>query len=85
MTNTITVLIVGQLLNLFDFPLNYQVVFIGSTVGALISFVFSSSIKLPSVTVPEKAEAKMENGVLTLTLPKAEEVKPKSIKVKAAK
>ncbi|MEJ5199452.1 MAG: MFS transporter [Anaerolineae bacterium] len=52
LTNTITVLIVGQLLNLFDFPLNYQVVFIGSTVGALISFVFSSSIKLPSVTVP---------------------------------
>ncbi|MCX7670772.1 MAG: MFS transporter [Anaerolineae bacterium] len=52
LTNTVTVLIVGQLLNLFDFPLNYQVVFIGSTVGALISFIFSSSIKLPSVTVP---------------------------------
>ncbi len=52
LTNTLTVLVVGQLLNLFDFPLNYQVVFIGSTVGALISFAFSSSIKLPSVTVP---------------------------------
>lgn len=52
LTNTVTVLIVGQLLNLFAFPLNYQVVFIGSTIGALISFVFSSSIKLPAVTVP---------------------------------
>jgi len=30
-------------------------------------------------------EAIFENGVLTLTLPKAEEVKPKQIKVKAKK
>jgi len=30
----------------------------------------------------EKAEATFENGVLTLTLPKAEETKPKVIKVK---
>jgi HSP20 family protein len=30
----------------------------------------------------EKAEATFENGVLTLTLPKAEEIKPKTIKVK---
>jgi HSP20 family protein len=31
----------------------------------------------------DKATAEFENGVLTLTLPKAEEVKPKTIKVKA--
>ena len=31
----------------------------------------------------EKAEAVFENGVLTLTLPKAEETKPKVIKVKS--
>ena len=31
----------------------------------------------------DKAEATMEDGVLTLTIPKAEEVKPKAIKVKA--
>lgn len=44
---------------------------------------FQRSVKLPSVTVADKAEAKLENGVLTLVLPKAEEVKPKSIKVQA--
>jgi HSP20 family protein len=32
--------------------------------------------------VADKAKAEFENGVLTLTLPKAEEAKPKSIKVK---
>jgi len=31
----------------------------------------------------DKAEATFENGILTVTLPKAEEVKPKSIKIAA--
>jgi HSP20 family protein len=31
----------------------------------------------------DKADAHFENGLLTLTLPKAETVKPKTIKVKA--
>jgi hypothetical protein len=31
----------------------------------------------------EKAQATFDNGILTLTLPKAEAVKPKQIKVKA--
>ena len=44
---------------------------------------FSRSLTLPTTIVAEKAKAEFENGVLTLTLPKAEEVKPKSIKVKA--
>ncbi len=47
LANSMTVLIVGQLLTVFQFPLNYQVVFIGSTIGALISVIFSSSIRLP--------------------------------------
>ena len=34
LTNSLTVLIVGQMLNWFEFPLNYQVVFIGSAVAA---------------------------------------------------
>jgi len=44
---------------------------------------FSRSMVLPSGLKPDKAEATMEDGVLTLTIPKAEEAKPKAIKVKA--
>ena len=40
------------------------------------------SVRLPSEVVADKAEAEYKNGVLLLTLPKAEEVKPKSIPVK---
>lgn len=44
---------------------------------------FSRSISIPIPVKSDKAEAVFENGILTLTLPKAEEVKPKQIKVKA--
>jgi HSP20 family protein len=44
---------------------------------------FNRTIPIPVQVKAEKAEAAYENGVLTLTLPKAEEVKPKQIKVKA--
>ena len=44
---------------------------------------FSRSIAIPVQVKSDKAEALFENGVLTLTLPKAEEIKPKQIKVKA--
>lgn len=44
---------------------------------------FSRTVALPSGLKTDKAEATMEDGVLTLTIPKAEEVKPKVIKVKA--
>ena len=43
---------------------------------------FSRSVTLPTSIVAEDAKADFENGVLTLTLPKAEEAKPKTIKVK---
>jgi len=44
---------------------------------------FCRSLLVPIPVVADKAEAEFENGVLTLTLPKVEEVKPKAIKVKA--
>jgi HSP20 family protein len=44
---------------------------------------FQRSIRLPVPVRSDKAEAVFEHGVLTLTLPKTEEVKPKQIKVKA--
>jgi len=44
---------------------------------------FERSIALPTDVVADKAQADFENGILTITLPKADEVKPKSITVKA--
>ncbi|MBL7065909.1 MAG: Hsp20/alpha crystallin family protein [Anaerolineae bacterium] len=44
---------------------------------------FCRSLVVPLSVVADEAEAEFENGILTLTLPKAEEVKPKAIKVKA--
>lgn len=44
---------------------------------------FARSVTLPAPVQSDKAEAKTEHGVLTLTLPKAEEAKPRSIKVKS--
>ena len=44
---------------------------------------FSRSLTLPAPVVADKSNAVMKNGVLTLTLPKAEEAKPKVITVKA--
>ncbi len=43
---------------------------------------FYRSVTLPANVKAEKIEAVNENGVLTLTLPKAEEAKPKRIAVK---
>ncbi|MBM3155317.1 MAG: Hsp20 family protein, partial [Chloroflexi bacterium] len=39
-------------------------------------------LTIPNGLKADKAEANLENGVLTLTIPKAEDVKPKAIKVK---
>ncbi|HET92304.1 MAG TPA: Hsp20/alpha crystallin family protein [Chloroflexi bacterium] len=44
---------------------------------------FSRTLPIPVSVVADEAEAEFENGILTLTLPKAEEVKPKAIQVKA--
>ena len=43
---------------------------------------FSRTVVLPVGLKSDKAEATMEDGVLNLTIPKTEEVKPKAIKVK---
>ena|SRR5690242_11113483 len=44
---------------------------------------FERSIALPTQVKADKAVADFENGILTVTLPKAEEVKPRTISVKA--
>ena len=45
---------------------------------------FCRSVTLPGGLETEKAEADYTDGILTLSFPKAEEVKPKSIEVKAS-
>lgn len=44
---------------------------------------FERSFALPTAIISDKAKAEFENGILTITLPKAEEVKPRVITVKA--
>ena len=44
---------------------------------------FERSLRLPTDVVADKAKADFDNGILTITLPKSEEVKPKTITVKA--
>ena len=43
---------------------------------------FERSVMLPTDVQADKAKADFENGVLTITLPKAETVKPKTISIK---
>ncbi|HEX2854593.1 MAG TPA: Hsp20/alpha crystallin family protein [Opitutaceae bacterium] len=45
------------------------------------SFSFSRSLALPEEVQADKVAAAFENGVLTVTLPKREETKPKKISV----
>lgn len=44
---------------------------------------FERSLALPTDVQTDKAQANFENGILTITLPKAEAVKPKTISIKA--
>jgi len=44
--------------------------------------VYARSFELPSSVDGAKTEARYENGVLAVTLPKREEAKPKSVTVK---
>lgn len=46
---------------------------------------FSRSVTLPTKVEGNKAEAKFVDGVLTVTLPKADDVKPRKIEVKVNK
>jgi Na+/melibiose symporter-like transporter len=52
LTTALTVAITGQVLDRLDFPINYQIVFMGLSLGGLISYYFSSHIRLPDAEVP---------------------------------
>jgi MFS family permease len=47
LTTAVTTALAGQILDQIGFPINYQVVFIGLSLGGLISYYFSSHIDLP--------------------------------------
>lgn len=59
-TSAFSVALVGMLLDRFSFPLNYQVVFIGSFAGGLLSFAFSSQIVIPDNAPGERAPAERQ-------------------------
>lgn len=44
---------------------------------------FMRTLRLPSEVDADKAEAKIKNGILTLSLPKVESARPKQIKILA--
>ena len=44
---------------------------------------FERSVRLPTGVVSDRAKADFDNGILTISLPKSEEVRPKTITVKA--
>jgi hypothetical protein len=54
-TAAVTIAAAGQILDHIAFPFNYQVVFIGLSLGALVSFYFSSRIELPDQELPPPA------------------------------
>ena len=49
----------------------------------IVNSLDSRSVPLPTRVEHDKAEAAFEQGILTVTLPKTAEAKPKTIKVKA--
>lgn len=72
-TTAATVALAGWALDQLAFPLNYQLVFIGSFVGGLLSFIFSSQISIPDNDPAEAHEpaaqgwrAQLREGIAAL-------------------
>lgn len=53
-TQAVMVALVGQTLDRLGFPFNYQIVFIGLSLGGLVSFYYSSHIVLPDAEPPAR-------------------------------
>lgn len=66
-TSAATVTVVGWVLDQINFPLNYQVVFLGLSVGGLISYYFSSRIQLPEAQTapPQVSGRSLRNNIST--------------------
>lgn len=60
----------------YQFPENMEILHEGWSLGT-----YARSFSLPSDVDTVKISAKLKNGVLTITVPKSEEAKPRKIKV----
>jgi Na+/melibiose symporter-like transporter len=47
LTTSLTVILIGQMLDRVPFPFNYQIMFLFLSLGGLVSYYFSSHIRLP--------------------------------------
>lgn len=56
----------------------------GEKPQAQASYQFERTFELPAKVDPDRVEAELKLGVLTVTLPKASEAKPRQIAVKAS-
>lgn len=65
LATAITVAVVGQILNLLTFPINYQIVFVGLSIGGLISYYYSSHIELPDAEPPPQVPGRSAGGRLS--------------------
>jgi hypothetical protein len=64
LTNFTVTFIVTELLDRILFPLNYEIMFLGLSLGGLVSFYFSSRISLPEQTPPPLASGKSAGEAL---------------------
>ena len=74
-TSAVTVALVGFLLDQISFPINYQVVFLGLSLGGLISYYFSSRIRLPEAQTapPKSSDRSLINNIrIYITLVRSE-------------
>ncbi len=64
LTNAVSALIAGRLLEMWAFPRNYQLVFVIFSIGGLISYYFSSRIIIPeNILVYEKEKRSIKERV----------------------
>jgi MFS family permease len=64
-TNAVIVFVIGQILALILFPLNFQVVFIMLSIGSLISYYFSININIPEQKTSLPPIGKSLNSIFT--------------------
>jgi hypothetical protein len=68
LTNFAATFLVTEFIDRFAFPLNYAIMFLGLSLGGLVSFYFSSRISLPEQTPPPLATGKTAGETIRNTL-----------------